>query len=212
VRTLVALVLLSLIVALGADHGSSAATAAREDRVTRVVDGDTIVLARLGRTRLIGVDTPEVFGGRECYGAEASAFTKRLLPRGTRVRYRFDVERRDRYGRALAYVFKGGRFVNAELVRRGYAVPLTIPPNVRYAERFRALSASARRASRGLWARSACAPQEPKPGPAPTGDRDCPDFSSQREAQEYFEAKGGPGKDPDRLDGDDDGVACEALA
>jgi micrococcal nuclease len=85
------------------------------DTIVRVTDGDTIVLTGLGRTRLIGIDTPEVYFRRECFGQEASSFMKRLLPAGTRVRYRFDVERRDRYGRALAYVWKGRMFVNAEL-------------------------------------------------------------------------------------------------
>ncbi len=108
--------------------------------------------------RLIGVDTPEVYGRQECFGAQASAFVKRLLPEGTRVRYRLGVERRDRYGRALAYVWlRDGRFLNALLVRRGYAQPLTIPPNVDFAERFRDLAAGARRAGRGLWGRAGCA-------------------------------------------------------
>jgi micrococcal nuclease len=187
------------------------------DRVVRVTDGDTIVLAGLGRTRLIGVDTPEVYGGVECYGREASAYLKRLLPPGTRVRYRFDVERRDRYGRALAYVFKGGAFVNGEIARNGYGTPLTIPPNVRYADRFRALSREAREAGRGLWADSACAPEQqtttsaPAAPAAPTADRDCGDFSTHAEAQAFFESQGGPESDPHRLDGDHDGRACELL-
>ena len=86
--------------------------------------------------RLIGVDTPEVFGQAECFGAEASAFVERLLPPGTKVRYRLGTEERDRYGRALAYVWlRDGRFLNRLLVARGYAQPLTIPPNVDYADR-----------------------------------------------------------------------------
>jgi micrococcal nuclease len=73
------------------------------------------------------------------------------------VRLTLDVEPRDRYGRLLAYVHRrdDGLFVNAELVRRGYATTLTIPPNVRHAERFRTLAREARKAGRGLW--SACA-------------------------------------------------------
>jgi micrococcal nuclease len=75
---------------------------------------------------------------------------------GEAVRLRFDAERRDRYGRLLAYVYRArdGLFVNAELVRRGYAVTLTIPPNVAHATEFARLASSARRAGRGLW--SAC--------------------------------------------------------
>ena len=80
--------------------------------------------------RLIGVDTPEVYGQVECFGREASAFVERLLPLGSRVSYRLGVDERDRYGRALAYVYlDDGRFLNMVLVRRGYAQPLTIPPN-----------------------------------------------------------------------------------
>jgi micrococcal nuclease len=125
--------------------------------VDRVTDGDTVRLSGLGRTRLIGVDTPEVYGGVECYGREASAFTKRLLRPGTRVRYKLGVESRDRYGRALAYVWLAdGRFFNLMLVERGYAKPLTIPPNVDYADRFRAASRRARDAKRGLWAPGVC--------------------------------------------------------
>jgi micrococcal nuclease len=122
--------------------------------VERVVDGDTVVLSRVGTARLIGVDTPEVHRGVECFGRAASAYAERVLD-GRRVRYRFGVERRDRYGRALVYLrLLDGRFFNAMLVRDGYAVPLTIPPNVEYADRFVALAREARRAGRGLW--SAC--------------------------------------------------------
>jgi micrococcal nuclease len=88
--------------------------------------------------RLIGVDTPEVYGQAECYGHEASAFVERLLPLGSRVSYRLGVDPRDRYGRALAYVYlEDGRLLNVVLLRRGYAQPMTIPPNVELAGRFR---------------------------------------------------------------------------
>jgi micrococcal nuclease len=72
------------------------------------------------------------------------------------VRLVLDIEHRDRFGRLLAYVYRAddGLFVNAELVRGGFARTLTIPPNVRYAARFAALARQARRAGRGLW--SAC--------------------------------------------------------
>ena len=99
-------------------------------RVTRVVDGDTVELSGLGSSRLIGVDTPEVHGGVECYGREASAFTKKTLAGSPSVRYELGVERRDRYGRPLVYVWlDDGRFLNGLLVSRGYAAPLTIAPS-----------------------------------------------------------------------------------
>jgi micrococcal nuclease len=130
-------------------------------RVTRIVDGDTIHVAVDGReekVRYIGVDTPEsVKPGTpvQCFAKRASAFNERLLA-GERVRLVRDAEERDRYGRLLAYVYRArdGLFVNAALVRRGYAVPLTIPPNVAHEHQFRELAANARRKGRGLW--SAC--------------------------------------------------------
>ena len=190
-----------------------------------VTDGDTVELAALGKTRLIGVDTPEVYGGRECYGPEASAFTKRLLTSAGRVAYRLGAEPRDRYGRALAYVWlPDGRLVNALLVERGYATPLAIAPNTRLAPSFAAAARRARRARVGLWARRGCyrgasggrrsrdAPRDRR-APGSTGaDRDCFDFASRAQAQAYFGRRGGrPGRDVDGLDSDGDGRACETL-
>ena len=124
--------------------------------VVRVVDGDTVE-ARIGDdvedVRLIGVDTPEtVKPGTpvQCFGERASHFTKRHLT-GRRLRLVFGVERRDVYGRLLAYAYLGDRFFNPILVRRGLARTLTIPPNDRFAARFRRLELAAARAGRGLW-------------------------------------------------------------
>lgn len=122
--------------------------------VTQVVDGDTIRVQlrdREVRVRLIGIDTPEVAPGQpmECFGEEASTFTERELD-GERVRLEFDVERFDRFGRTLAYVFHDGLF-NEELVAQGYATVTTFPPNVRYVGRFLAAQRAAREAGRGLW-------------------------------------------------------------
>ena len=126
--------------------------------VTRHTDGDTFWLSGIGKVRLIGVDTPEVFGERECYGRRASAFVERTVPVGARVRYRLGVEERDRYGRALAYVWlRDGRFLNRLLLARGYAQPLTIPPNVEYEDMFVRAARRAREAARGLWGRPGCA-------------------------------------------------------
>jgi micrococcal nuclease len=128
----------------------------REIGVADVVDGDTIRVDGGALVRLIGIDTPEVSGpyrDEECFGREASRRTTALIPRGTQVRLVFDVERRDRYDRLLAYVYRvsDGVFVNASLVRDGYAGTLTVPPNVRYADRFRRLQREARENQRGLW-------------------------------------------------------------
>jgi micrococcal nuclease len=155
--------LVGLLVALGvagaAFLSSEPDDSARpgEARVDRVTDGDTLWLTGIGKVRLIGIDTPEVYGETECYGHEASAFAKRLLPPGRRVRYEMGVEKRDRYGRALAYVWlDDGRFLNRVLVEQGYATPLTIPPNVEFAELFVRAARRARRAGRGLWGRPGC--------------------------------------------------------
>jgi len=124
--------------------------------VLRAVDGDTIeVLIGEERedVRYIGVDTPEtVKPGTpvQCFGPRAHRFNARLVTH-RRVRLVFGVERRDVYGRLLAYVYLGNRFVNAELARRGLARTLTIPPNDRFARRFKRLQSAAARAGRGLW-------------------------------------------------------------
>lgn len=139
--------------------------------VTRVVDGDTFE-ARIGGeeedVRLIGVDTPEsVKPGApvECFGPQASNYAERLLE-GRRLRLVFGEERRDSYDRLLAYAYLDPaveahapdrpRFVNAALVRGGYAETLTIPPNDRFAPLLRRLELRAARAGRGLW--GACGP------------------------------------------------------
>jgi micrococcal nuclease len=126
--------------------------------VTRHTDGDTLWLSGIGKVRMIGIDTPEVFGERECFGRQASAFVERIAPLDTRVRYRLGVEERDRYGRALAYVWlRDGRFLNRLVVAGGYAQPLTIPPNVEYEDVFVRAARRARAAGRGLWGRPGCA-------------------------------------------------------
>jgi micrococcal nuclease len=125
----------------------------------RIVDGDTIRVALPAgeeAVRYIGIDTPEsVKPGSpvECFAKRASAFNARLVE-GQRVRLVYDVERRDRYGRLLAYVYRAGDglFVNAELVRRGYATVATFPPNVAHEREFRRLARRARLSGRGLWA------------------------------------------------------------
>ena len=122
--------------------------------VERAVDGDTVVLAGGERVRYIGIDTPELHHPRkpvQPYAREAMEFNRRLVE-GKKVRLETDVNRRDKYGRLLAYVYlEDGRFVNAELLKEGYAQLLTIPPNVRHVDLFVSLQKEAREAKRGLW-------------------------------------------------------------
>ncbi len=132
-------------------------------RVVRVIDGDTIEVSIEGQdedVRYIGVDTPETVkpgAPVECYGPQASAENHRLVE-GRTLRLVFDRERRDVYGRLLAYVYtrprgdaERSRFINAALVRAGYARTLTIAPNTAHAAALRRLQARAGRAGRGLW-------------------------------------------------------------
>jgi micrococcal nuclease len=124
-------------------------------RVTGVTDGDTIDVEIEGEhedVRYIGIDTPESSSGQplECYGHEATAANERFVG-GADVALTFGPELRDRYDRLLAYVRRDGVFVNAELVRRGFARALTISPNDQFADVFERLEERAGRASLGLW-------------------------------------------------------------
>lgn len=135
--------------------------------VQRVIDGDTIQLESGERVRLIGIDTPEMHESNKLrrdsqrsgedisaiqkLGRRSYEFTKGLVE-GKRVSLEFDVEKYDKYNRLLAYVYlKDGTFVNAEIVKQGYASLMTIPPNVKYADLFQKLYHEAREARRGLW-------------------------------------------------------------
>jgi micrococcal nuclease len=124
--------------------------------VLRVVDGDTIEVGLGGGdedVRYIGVDTPETVKPGEpvqCFGPEASAFNHRLVD-GESVRLVFDEELRDAYGRLLAYVYVGDRFVNAALVRGGFARTLEIPPNTTRAGYLARLEQRAGTEGAGLW-------------------------------------------------------------
>jgi endonuclease YncB( thermonuclease family) len=132
-----------------------------------VVDGDTIRLDDGTRVRLVQIDAPEVSGG-ECYGKRARTTLASLLPEGRiRIRLRFDpnLDTTDRYGRRLAYVFKGKELVNLTLVRRGAASAFFYRGDRgRYAQQLDAAAREARAAGRGLW--GACAATEYDPSRA----------------------------------------------
>lgn len=145
--------------------------ASADGRVASWTDGDTLRVALASRTvrvRLIGIDTPEISRGDRAarqgaqvgkdtativrLGRQAKAAAERLAPVRTPVRVETDVQTYDRFGRLLAYVFlPDGRMVNEELVQQGWAMVLTIPPNVRYVERFVRAQQDARQHRRGLW-------------------------------------------------------------
>ncbi|WP_285907702.1 thermonuclease family protein [Pseudodesulfovibrio pelocollis] len=120
-------------------------------RLVRVIDGDSLVVELAGRreeVRLIGIDAPE---GRQEFGNRARNHVVALC-RGQALRLEFDEERRDRYGRLLAYVFVGERMLNEELVRAGLALVLPIRPNTAHAGRLARAEAEAREAGQGFWA------------------------------------------------------------
>jgi micrococcal nuclease len=203
--------------------------------VERVIDGDTLVVnpsvGGMEDVRLLGVDTPETVDPNEPvepYGPEASAFTNQQLE-GERVTLIFDQERRDQYGRALAYVqiSSQSETFNETLLRQGYAQLYVVPPNDRYEVTFSQAQDQARQAQRGIWGlpkdqqceladrgngigegSPGCQGQVPRPAPDPGVDKDCADFRSQAEAQAELERDP---SDPNNLDGDGDGVACETY-
>lgn len=160
----IALVAALALVACGDDSASTPSppqTAAVETnaRVERIVDGDTIVAdfgGRTDRVRLIGIDTPESAipdTAPECFGIEATRHLEALIPAGTPILVERDVEARDRFDRLLGYVYRSsdGLFVNLAMAADGYALTLTIPPNVTHADAFADAVASARRDGLGLW-------------------------------------------------------------
>jgi endonuclease YncB( thermonuclease family) len=206
--------------------------------VERVIDGDTIELASGKRVRLLQIDAPEM--GGECFSAKSSGILEQALPPGTEVRLRTDprLDRTDRYGRLLRYVFAGSSNLNLMLVKRGAAAPyFFFGERGRYASQLMSSARAARTAKRGLW--GTCKGTEldpshqvsavralPLPPPPPEPASNChssyvgecldPSLSD-------YDCAGGSGNGPGYvqstvrvvgpddygLDGDDDGYGCE---
>ncbi len=139
--------------------------------VIRVVDGDTLKVRYWGKEesiRLIGIDTP---GSRvnnktkkdakrsgqdikttTAMGKKATEYVESLVKQGDLITIEFDVEQRDRYGRLLCYIYlPNGKMLNEEIVKAGYANVMTVPPNVKYKDRFLKAYKEARESKRGLW-------------------------------------------------------------
>lgn len=198
--------------------------------VIEVIDGDTVELEGIGRSRLIGVDTPEE---DECYETAATRYMKRTVE-GQRVVVTYQRERRDRFDRALVDIFKNERLVALELARLGYAEELTIAPNDRYAPRIRQAVARAESRQRGRWstcdegrerardddrrrrerdrerdrARSSPTPApEPDPEPESEPEPEAPSVSAGTCAEVGINNFPVPPGDPRDRDGD--GIACE---
>ncbi|MGZ8667533.1 MAG: thermonuclease family protein, partial [Solirubrobacterales bacterium] len=129
-------------------------------RITRVVDGDTVDATRGRRTltlRLIGIDTPEKYGARECGSAGASRSMRRLAPAGLRVKLVTDRSQDtfDRYGRLLAYVIRrrDGRDLGRAQIGRGWAKVYVFERGFRRVHSYRRAARRAHRARRGVWGR-----------------------------------------------------------
>lgn len=195
-------------------------------QVVNVIDGDTIEVSVDGQRytlRYIGIDSPETVHPNEpteWMGPEAKAANEQLVG-GKTVYLEKDVSETDQYGRLLRYVFLAdGTFVNAALVRQGYAKAVSYPPDVQYQARLRQAEQEARAANVGLWGsppptatpapaqptsppREGCDPAYPDVCiPSPPPDLDCGDISHRR-----FRVLP---PDPHRFDGDGDGVGCES--
>ncbi|NQT22197.1 MAG: thermonuclease family protein [Candidatus Omnitrophica bacterium] len=123
--------------------------------VKRVVDGDTLLLADNDRVRYIGINTPETkhpHKAVEWMGKEASDFNRKLVEHKW-ISLEFDIEKRDKYGRLLAYVYVDGIFVNAELVKEGFAQVYTFPPNVKHVDLLLECQRQAQKERKGLWSK-----------------------------------------------------------
>ena len=152
--------LIPLLLLLGVISSCTSANSLQSDlaKIVSVIDGDTIVLEVQNQTetvRLLGVDTPETVHPSkpiECFGPEASAFTKATLVKGSSVKLLRDVEPRDRFQRLLVYLFLAdGTLFNQLLIDRGFARTLSIEPNTTFASQFATHESNARNRRVGLW-------------------------------------------------------------
>lgn len=146
---------IGLLVRLALVAAVSASAAARPGRpppdcvVARVVDGDTFYCRDGRKVRLLGMDSPE--RGQGPVWRQARSALARFTPVGRPVRLEGDVAPTDRYGRTLAWVWVGGALVNEAMVREGWAVRYTVPPDVKYADRIERAQKQARARHAGLW-------------------------------------------------------------
>ena len=128
-------------------------SAATEAIVEYVHDGDTLFLTDGRKVRLLGINTPEIGDDRECYGDEATALLRALLPEGTRVWVLGDIEPLDQYGRSLLFIYTDDATnINLELLERGAAEVEQYPPNLLLQSELESAEDTARAAGVGLWA------------------------------------------------------------
>lgn len=121
-------------------------------KCVKVIDGDTIIVEKAGKVRLLGVNAPEIkdtHRGVQRFGMESTMFTEQNLL-GKQVRLEYDEIKVDKFGRTLAYVYVNDTLFNAELIKRGYALVYAKYP-FKYRDEFRRLEIDARKNGRGLW-------------------------------------------------------------
>ncbi len=132
----------TIILLLFSCQGQSSVT-----KVVQVIDGDTIIIAGGYHVRYIGIDAPEK---GETYYLESTQLNKGLLE-GKRIRLEKDISEKDKYGRLLRYVYVDNTFINAEIVRLGYAYAKTYPPDTKYQLYLEAMEKEAKQIKRGIW-------------------------------------------------------------
>lgn len=201
--------------------------------VVKVVDGDTLSVSINGEKhtiRIIGIDTPETVDPRkpiQCFGVAASNRAKELLSSQT-INLETDPTQgtTDKYGRLLRFVWLNGQDYGLETIRQGYAHEYTYDVPYKYQTEYKKAQKDAMTAKRGLWADNVCNEATPTPisnssqpaeqsnleGGTRTDTKNCSDFTTHADAQNYFLANGGSAEhDIDGLDPDHDGNACESL-
>jgi micrococcal nuclease len=142
-------ILLAVLLPAGCSAQQPARASSQSCTIQRISDGDSFRCTDGRRVRLIGIDSPEL--GQGPFGPQAREALLTLLPLGTTVRLEMDASPSDRYGRQLAYAWSGATLVNESMVRNGWAVIYTVPPNVKYAERLAVAQKEARARGTGLW-------------------------------------------------------------
>ncbi len=126
---------------------------AKEYVVTKIIDGNTIKLDTGEIIKYIGTEAPDLYqknGGPEFFAKQASRYNQKLVFM-KKVRLEFDKEKKDKDGNILAYVFVKKTFVNAELIKLGYAKAHITPPNDKYKKMFLDLEKNAKQSEKGLW-------------------------------------------------------------
>lgn len=183
-------------------------TNAKTYLVKEVIDGDTIEIKNGTTIRLVGVDAPEL-SSDECYSAKSKKKLENLIL-NKKVRLKYDEEKIDSFGRSLAFIYRGTKFINKKMLSSGNAKYLMISPNLLNKDIFLEAEKTARTNTRGIW--NKCEDPNNLPFDCSANIYNCSDFDSQGKAQEMFNyCLGINTGDVHDLDRDNNGLACESL-